>query len=61
MVGSHYIAGSSSNWTQHALDWNALAQLDFTTAFPSHDIGTGVPKAAIVKFAEKLAPIEASV
>ncbi len=49
------VAGSSHNWTQHALDWRALARLDFKTAFPSHDIKTGVPKAAVVEFAEKLA------
>ncbi|BDA41208.1 probable metallo-hydrolase YflN [Coccomyxa sp. Obi] len=47
--------GSSSNWTQHALDWRALALLNFTTAFPSHDSGTGVPKAAIAEFADRLA------
>ncbi len=47
-------AGSSYNLTQGAQDIIKLSGLDFTTAFPSHDHATGVPKAAVVEFAQDL-------
>ena len=47
-------AGSSYNLTQGALDIIHLSGLNFTTAFPSHDHGIGVPKAAVMEFAEGL-------
>ena len=47
-------AGSSYNLTQGAQDIIKLSGLDFTTAFPSHDHATGVPKAAVVEFAQGL-------
>lgn len=47
-------AGSSYNLTQGALDIIHLSGLNFTTAFPSHDHGVGVPKAAVMEFAEGL-------
>lgn len=47
-------AGSSYNLTQGTQDIIKLSGLDFTTAFPSHDHATGVPKAAVVEFAQGL-------
>ena len=40
--------------TQAAEDAKALAKLDFVPAFPSHDHGRGVQKAAVVEFAQRL-------
>lgn len=47
-------AVSSYNITQSKLDIVKLSGLNFTTAFPSHDHGTGVPKAAVAEFAQSL-------
>lgn len=47
-------AGASCNLTQGMQDIVKLSGLDFTTAFPSHDHATGVPKAAVVDFAQGL-------
>ena len=47
-------AGSSYNLTQGTQDIITLSEVDFTTAFPSHDHATGVPKAAVVDFAQGL-------
>ena len=47
-------AGASSNLTQAAEDAKALTELDFITAFPSHDHGMGVQRAAVVEFARSL-------
>ena len=50
----HCPAGATSNLTQAAEDAKALAELEISTAFPSHDHGAGVPKAALVGFVQSL-------
>ncbi len=50
----HCPAGATSNLTQAAEDAKALAELEISTAFPPHDHGAGVPKAALVGFVQSL-------
>ena len=45
---------SSYNLTRGAEDAIKLSTLTFVRAFPSHNHGAGVPKAAIVRFAQGL-------